>query len=123
MSEASETITNSGQEPLAVWIEPWADRLVVPPGEAIVIAGSSQLDGRFEVDRTGAGIVVYGWAGCTAVVRSGDTVIRTFDIPVPGIPSGMSMKDFVGVMFGEPAGGVATREAASRPKKPWWRPW
>jgi hypothetical protein len=116
--EAVETIANDTSAPLAVWVEPWADTLVVPPGERFTFSGSSELPGGFEVERTPTGVVIYAWAGSTAVVRSGEVIVRTFDIPVPGIPAGMSMKGFVGFMFGE-----SSTSSKLRQVKPWWRFW
>jgi hypothetical protein len=117
--ETIETIANDGQEPLELWIEPWAVSLIIPPGQQFAISGHSDLPGGFEVDRVGGRVVVYAWAGSTAVVRHGDAVIRIFDIPVPGIPTGMSMKRFVGTVFGETAGETIVPTS----KRPWWRPW
>ena len=119
MTEAVETVDNNGSAPLQVWVEPWAEGLIIPPGGQLTFSGASELPGGLEVERSAQGVVVYAWAGSTMVVRNGDTIIRTYDIPVPGIPAAMSMKGFVRMMFGE----ATSSTTALAPPKPWWRFW
>ena len=119
MFEVAEVVANSSAEPLELWCEPWAESISVAPGKRLTIVGKSPREGRFEVERTGSGVVVYAWPGSTAIVYDEGTVVRTFPTPVPDIPAGMSMKSFVAGLFGGPGHAVE----ASEPRKPWWKRW
>jgi hypothetical protein len=120
MTEDVATIANEGQQPIEVWIEPWAEGLRLPPGRSISISGKSDSEGGFEVDRSESRVVVYAWPGCTAIVSDGVRVVREFPIPVPPIPAGASIKGFVATMFGEPTG---PRTESVPARRPWWRIW
>ena len=102
MGEETTTVANDGLDPVELWIEPWAESIVVPPGKQLRISGRSDQDGAFEVKWTASGVVVYGWPGSTITVYDGNVVMRVCDIPVPEIPSGTSVKGFVSAVFGEP---------------------
>jgi len=119
MFEVAEVVNNPGAEPLELWCEPWAESIRVAPGRRLTIVGKSPREGRFEVERTESGVVIYAWPGSTAVVYDEGTVVRTFPTPVPDIPAGMSMKGFVGSLFGGPGQPAEAREL----QKPWWRLW
>ena len=68
MKEASTTITNKGPVALEVWIEPWAEGIALPVGKHLVISGSSEAEGSFEVVQSESGVTVYAWpGGCPAL--------------------------------------------------------
>jgi hypothetical protein len=119
MFEATETIANESADTLELWCEPWAESIAVAPGRRLTIVGKSPREGRFEVERNESGVVIYAWPGSTAIVYDEETVLRTFPIPVPDIPASLSMKSFVGLLFGGPGQSVEV----SAPRKPWWKIW
>ena len=90
------------------------------PVSAFRIVGRSDVEGQFEVQKVDSGIVVYAWPGCTATDYDGDVAVLDLSIPVPGIPAGMAMSEFVGTLFGEGGAGLATD---SQTRRPWWRFW
>jgi hypothetical protein len=104
---------------LNLWFEPWAEGFEIAPGRTLTIVGRSEVEGRFEVERGDRRVVVYAWPGSTAVVYDGATALRTYPIPVPSIPAGMTMSGFMGTVFG----GRPFEPPIQAPRKPWWQIW
>ena len=113
MVEAFETPADG---PYRAWIEPWAEQLEFPAGSAVELRAASAVEGRLTVEREADCMVVYAWPGSTLKVYVDGELIRSFDIPVPGVPPGMDVKGFLGVVLGQSTPTV--------PKKaPWWKLW
>lgn len=117
-----ETLQAPPDQPLNVWFEPWADGLTLSPGAVAELRATAPNEGRLDVERQEDGVAVYGWPGCTLKVLVGGEVARDFGVPCFGLPPGVDMKGFVGLMFGPPpAQGVSA--PATRSKRPWWKVW
>ena len=104
MPEDTRTITNTGPDALSVILEPWGMVHVLAPGASFRVVASSALPGGLEVVEGEESVTVYGWAGSTLQMYQDDEMVEDFSTVVPGLPPGMSTRDFVGFMFGRPGG-------------------
>ena len=77
-------LRNDQPRPLDVYIEPWGDHLVLPPGATFNVAAHSSLAGALEVSVDAGSMTVYGWSGTTFEVYSADGgLLAQSSIPVP----------------------------------------
>src|SRR4051812_11847271 len=102
MFEATKQIANSSTDPLEVWFEPWGMPYTLQPGESFRVVAESEKPGQLETEFAPTGVVVYGWPGCTMKVLLGDVLVEEFSSKVPDVPPGLSVKSFIGLMFGGP---------------------
>ena len=60
---AVQRITNGGSEALPVWVEPWCDELLVPPGSTLTLTYElhADQDDHSSVEATDAGMIF--WCG------------------------------------------------------------
>jgi hypothetical protein len=119
----TQIVTNSGSEPLTIWLEPVAQDYQLSPGKSLTFVGTSAQQGRYEVVDYGNKIGIYDWPGAATDVFDGDTLIDT----VPSFrddnpPSGISIRQFVENVFGGP-GGVGEHLTERRQKRSWWKFW
>jgi hypothetical protein len=130
--EDVKTIAAPADQPLRLWIEPWADEREFPPGTVVTLRASSPQDGHLEIVPAEDATWVYGWVGSTLEVLVGDRRIALFDNPPPALPEGMSMRGFIGGVLGanpqiddgNDGGGAPSPATSSRQgKRPWWRFW
>jgi hypothetical protein len=103
MHTDSQTIRNDRDVPLAVWLEPWAEELQIPPGKSAVFTAHSEIEGALEVEGH-APLTVFGWSGSELVVEiDGEVVWRSY-APAFALAPGRSLKDYLGIVglrFGE----------------------
>lgn len=104
MHEVTHYITNEINQPREIWMEPWGDTLTLPSHSQFRFVGRSEVEGDLQIDYLPSRIMVDGWPGCTLQVYNhpAGELIRDFNIPFPKIPSGLSMKDFITLLFGDP---------------------
>ncbi len=67
----SLALTNSGADELRVTLEPWADNVVIGPGQTVHVSYSGPAGGRIEIDVGQGELVVYGWEGSTMSIDTG----------------------------------------------------
>ena len=104
MLEDSPTVVNDSGTALRVCFEPWADILQLPVGHSrLGNSASSPQPGKLEVTKEDDFVWVYTWPGATAKVYDRSAILIAFDIAVPELPPGMSMKSFVDFMGGPAA--------------------
>lgn len=60
-------IRNPNEGPLVIWLEPWADRLELPPNESLQLAFVGPVTGLPEVIPKSEEIIVFGWEGSEVV--------------------------------------------------------
>jgi hypothetical protein len=104
MHQDTQTITNPGPDVLPVCIEPWGMVHLLAPGASFRMVAASAQPGQLEVVESEGSVTVYSWAGSTLQLYQDDELVEDFSTVVPGLPPGMSTKDFVGFMFGGPDG-------------------
>ena len=102
MATDEKTVTNASADPIEVVFEPWGMAYVLQAHQSFRVEASSDHAGEMEVRRSKAGIEVYAWPGATLKVWNGSTLVDHFDIPVPEVPSGLTMREFIGLLFGHP---------------------
>lgn len=104
MYKVTHYITNETDQPLDVWMEPWGDGFTLSPHAHVRLVGQSEMEGDLHIEYLPNRVMIYGWPGCTLQVNSHptDELIRDFSIPFPSIPSGLSMKEFITLLFGDP---------------------
>jgi hypothetical protein len=56
-------------EPIVVRIEPWADEVMIRPGESLDLDFEGPPGKTIEVEAEPGAIVVYGWVGSTVEIR------------------------------------------------------
>ena len=66
------TLRNDRPYPLDVYVEPWGDHLVMPPGASLDVTARSPLEGALEVSVSEGGMTVYAWSGATFEVHAAD---------------------------------------------------
>ena len=83
-------VRNSGDAPLVLCVEPWANEILMEPEKAY-IAVFDGPEGKFpEVEWKKDRITLYGWSGSVAQVLLEGTVVLSCAIPVPPVPAGFS---------------------------------
>jgi len=123
MHEFVAFIENPRPDPLAVWFEPWATGLFVPPQHRFKLVASGEREGSLEIDYQQSKVVVYGWPTSTLAVFIGEAKVHSFSVPVPEIPANMTMKSFVQSLFGSPPDPQPHEIPQRAPKRPWWKFW
>lgn len=80
MSDSPEMLTqrttlevfNQDDVPLLMFLEPWAEFFLIPPGTAVDIIAFAPADGELEIDDTENRLTIWGWTGSTVhVLRDG----------------------------------------------------
>jgi hypothetical protein len=104
MFETAELIDNPGDSPLEVWFEPWGITHSLAPGSSFRVVVASREPGSLDVTREGSLVAVYCWPGCTLRVFRGQDLVEDCSIEVPALPPGMSVRSFIGRLFGGPDG-------------------
>jgi hypothetical protein len=95
-----KTITAPADQPLRLWIEPWAYEREFPPGTVVTLRARSPQDGHLEIVPAEDATWVYGWVGSTLELLVSGEQVALFDNPPPALPEGMSMRDFIGGVLG-----------------------
>src|SRR5438105_4614703 len=98
MHEVVEIVRNDGSADCVVVIEPWGMPLRLSPGRAFKVVARSPSAGELEVVRRPDQVIVYLWPGATATVFDADRLVYEFDTPVPGVPPGKSVRQFLDLM-------------------------
>ncbi|MDQ0475397.1 hypothetical protein [Labrys wisconsinensis] len=107
-------LRNIDAEPVAVLAEPWVEVFVAGPGETLRFVASSGVPGAFETEHRGREIVLHGWPGSMLEVFRDDRSVYRSTAPVPPLPSGMSMRTFVDLLFGRRAAEADPRRRRTR---------
>jgi hypothetical protein len=100
MHEVVETIRNEDAADCRVVIEPWGMPLRLPPGRAFKLVAKAPADGKLEIVRKTATVIVYAWPGSTVDVFDAVQLVQQFATPVPTVPRGQSVRGFLDMMFG-----------------------
>lgn len=105
MYKVTHHITNETNQPLDVWVEPWDDGFSLSPHAQVRLVSQSAIEGDLQIEYLPNRVMIYGWPDCTLQVYSFLTseLIRDFSTPFPSIPSGLSMKEFITLLFGHPS--------------------
>jgi len=94
------TISNESSKEKSIWIEPWAFSYEIPAGAKCKFSADSEIEGEFELIENDTDLEIYGWCGSNLKIYINDILEwDTKDLRVPSLPSGMSTKDFVGMVF------------------------
>ena len=99
MPESIYELRNETDELLVVWLEPWGSNWDLVPGEQLRVTANSPEAGTWQAERKANSITLYAWPGCTLQVFRNGVLVYTSDFPVPGLPPGINMQTFVGVIF------------------------
>ena len=76
-------------------IEPWAAEFAVAPGAVFVIRATSHVPGALEVEKADGCVICWAWPGSTVEVWSEGQLVSSRDHPVPAVPEGMSVRQFL----------------------------
>lgn len=98
MHTVRRIITNEFTEPIDLGLEPWGMYLSIAPHQSLEVVAESPQAGDLEVVSEKQSVVVYGWPGSTLKVYCDGKVIHEEPVPMPGIPEGMSMREFMGTV-------------------------
>ncbi|MBZ4411618.1 hypothetical protein K8640_25710 [Myxococcus sp. XM-1-1-1] len=92
---------NTRDTPVELVMEPWGMPYTVQPGGRLDIACEGPEEGELQVKRQAEGhVTLFAWAGATYRVLEGGKEVDSNDLPVPGLPPGLSTKQFVETLFG-----------------------
>lgn len=106
MEESRYVLRNPSGREIRVVLEPWGDAYVMPRGATLTIVARAPEPGVPEFDVRDGAIVIFGWVGSTIDLFEGSRNLRgaVERLPVPPIPSGMSVSGFLDMVFGNSAG-------------------
>jgi hypothetical protein len=113
---ATLKLENPTNELLRVWFEPWGDFRELQPGEQFDLAFRGNISGEPEVKRNEEGFVVCAWPSATLTVRSAGSEVVSFTVPVPDVPTGMSVSSFLETMLRKSSD--EKKENLTRPLEP-----
>ena len=99
-SDIFETLNDTDAE-LTVVLEPWAQAYGLQKNQMLRFEASSAESGEFEVVSNEGLMRLYGWPGCILKVLRNEEIIDERKLPLPDIPAGMTMTQFVELLFGE----------------------
>lgn len=102
MYESTYEFTNHGDEVIEVLLEPFGRQYWVSPQSSLQVRAEGKVPGELDVELSAGLAVVYTWATSTAKVYMASILIDDVNIPVPTIPEGTSIRDFMHIMFGGP---------------------
>jgi len=73
-------LTNSRTVPLTIFLEPWAEEIVLGVGDSLLISQATVHDGRLECDIVDAGYVLHGDVHAKLrIYRGSDVVWESYD--------------------------------------------
>src|SRR5207253_7083465 len=88
-------VTNSFSIGLKFYLEPWGDESIMPPGATYVVEAEGPEGDNLEVDFRDDGISVWAWPGSVAsVIHDGSALIEGGP-PVPEVPTGKTVRNFL----------------------------
>jgi hypothetical protein len=93
-------VANTSGKDVTFTLEPWAVSYPLKAGETIIITGNGPTGGDIEIVRFDGKIIVYGWVGSTLKASLNGKVIIDGSSAVPEVPNGMSVRQFIEMMFG-----------------------
>jgi hypothetical protein len=102
MHEIMETAKNEGAADRIIVVEPWGMPLQIPPGHTFRIIARAPTPGQLEIVQAAEAIIVYAWPGSTVDVVDGELLVHRFATPVPAVPPGQSVKEFLDLLLGPP---------------------
>ncbi|MCZ6688794.1 MAG: hypothetical protein O7H41_04240 [Planctomycetota bacterium] len=94
-------VQNNRAEGIRVLFEPWGDFRELGSGAVFSLHFQSEREGQPEIVEEEDGFVVWAWPTSTLIVRSGDRDVVRFETPVPGVPPGRSVREFLTSIFEE----------------------
>jgi hypothetical protein len=68
-------LTNDDVGDLAVWVEPWGERVVLKCGYAVELGFDSKTQGAVDITHVAKGVVVHGFRGSSARISKSGKVI------------------------------------------------
>ncbi|WP_395394046.1 hypothetical protein WBP07_02390 [Novosphingobium sp. BL-8A] len=115
------SLSNPGPDELIVWLEPWAEELVIPARSNVALkaVGGSETQALSDIEWASDHIVV--WANATTVEAFVDGVLQDTTSAVVPIPAGLSKEILTALFADQPSarlGGAANSEIAPTP---WWK--
>ena len=99
MHENTKHITNNGEEEIPLGIEPHGMWLYIEPGHTFRLVTRSKQPSQWEVVVNEEGICLWAAAFFTFEIFDGDELVFESNYPVPSGPSGMTAREFIGMMF------------------------
>ena len=79
-------LTNSGDKPKDLWVEPWGDQVPTQQGETLEVVAVGPPGGCLEVAVSDFEIFVYGWPQSTLSISSSTGMVWHYNIPAPQTP-------------------------------------
>lgn len=114
MYESELVIPNETDKTISIWIEPWALSWGIPAGATCKLSADSEIDGEFELIEKNEELEIFGWCGSNLKIYINDSLeFNTEELRIPGLPPGLSTKEFVGMLFDN-------KPLEAKPKK-WWQ--
>ncbi|WP_437742167.1 hypothetical protein WMF39_42380 [Sorangium sp. So ce1504] len=64
------SVTNSNDDALLLTLEPWAEEVVLSPGQSVQVAFSGPQGGQMELELKSGAVILYGWEGSVLTIKS-----------------------------------------------------
>ncbi len=94
-------ISNARSVSLTLILEPWGDEYTVSPGVVFEVVARGPVGGSLHVEAGEDYIAVYAWSGSVITLfHDGVSIGGSDRPPVPPVPAGASVQDFLHAMFG-----------------------
>lgn len=99
MFTSTEVVANEGTHELALLVEPWAREYALPSGAAYVVRAKSSVPGALEIERASGRVTCWAGLGSTVEVWTDERLVDSLDQPVPDVPAGRSVRQFLRLLL------------------------
>jgi hypothetical protein len=99
-------VSNGQSNENALVLKPWGDVNPLLPRESYDVEFRGPIGGSPVIQVSDGYVTVFGWSGCVVKLYKDGAIVPGYERkppPVPSIPDGMDMRQFVSMMFGQDA--------------------
>lgn len=97
--ESTYELTNTEDSAVQIIFEPFGMPYEIPPGKTLRVVARSEIKGELTLDDGGGELTLYSWPTSTSKVYLDNELLDDYHLPVPGIPEGMAMPEFMDLLF------------------------